>query len=78
MATVKGYTTLMVQAVYDANPFYPGVKLAKICIKLNIPVVDVAEYLNVSRPTVYSWFIGKRDVAPKYAEQVQKLIDKLS
>ena len=78
MTTVKGYTTLMVQAVYDANPFYLGVKLAKICIKLNIPVVDVAEYLNVSRPTVYSWFIGKRDVAPKYAEQVQKLIDKLS
>jgi hypothetical protein len=78
MATTKGYTTLMVQAVYDANPFYLGVKLAKICIKLNIPVIDVAEYLKVSRPTVYAWFIGKRDVAPKYAEQVQKLIDKLS
>lgn len=77
MAT-KGYTTLFVQAVEDANPFYLGVKLAKICIKLNVPVTDVAEYLDVSRPTVYSWFIGKRDVAPKYQEQVKKLIDKLA
>ena len=52
MATTKGYTTLTVQAVYDANPFYLGVQLAKICIRLNIPVADVAEYLDVSRPTV--------------------------
>ena len=78
MATTKGYTTLFVQAVNDATPFFLGVKLAKICIKLDIPVADVAEYLGVSRPTVYSWFLGKRDVAPKYAEQVQKLINKLA
>lgn len=77
MAT-KGYTTLFIQAVNDANPFYLGVKLAKICIKLNVPVTDVAEYLGVSRPTVYSWFIGKRDVNPKYQEQIKKLIEKLA
>lgn len=77
MAT-KGYTTLFVQAVEDANPFYLGVQLAKICIKLNVPVTDVAEYLGVSRPTVYSWFIGKRDVNPKYQEQIKKLIEKLA
>lgn len=74
----RGYSTLMVQAIYDANPFFLGVKLAKICVGLNIPVTDVAEYLNVSRPTVYSWFIGKRDVSPKYAERVEKLIEKLA
>jgi plasmid maintenance system antidote protein VapI len=68
----------MVQAIYDANPFFLGVKLAKICVGLNIPVTDVAEYLNVSRPTVYSWFIGKHDVSPKYADQVEKLIEKLA
>ena len=74
----RGYSTLMVQAIYDANPFFLGVKLAKICVRLNIPVTDVAEYLNVSRPTVYSWFIGKHDVSPKYADQVEKLIEKLA
>ena len=69
----RGYSTLMVQAIYDANPFFLGVKLAKICVGLNIPVTDVAEYLNVS-----SWFIGKHDVSPKYADQVEKLIEKLA
>jgi predicted transcriptional regulator len=68
----------MVQAINDANPFLTGVKLAKICVRLNIPVKDVAEYLKVSRPTVYSWFIGKHEVSPKYIEQVEKLIDKLA
>ena len=73
-----GYSTLMLQAINDANPFLLGVQLAKICVRLNIPVKDVAEYLKVSRPTVYSWFIGKSEVSKKHQEQVQKLIDKLA
>jgi len=73
-----GYSTLMLQAINDANPFLLGVQLAKTCVRLNIPVKDVAEYLKVSRPTVYSWFIGKREVSKKHQEQVQKLIDKLA
>jgi transcriptional regulator with XRE-family HTH domain len=77
MAT-HGYSTLTLQAINDANPFLLGVKLAKICVRLNIPVKDVAEYLNVSRPTVYSWFIGKSEVSKKHQEQVQKLIEKLA
>jgi DNA-binding LacI/PurR family transcriptional regulator len=47
-------------------------------VKLNIPAKDVADYLGVSRPTVYSWFIGKHEVSAKHIEQVQKLIDKLA
>jgi hypothetical protein len=77
MAT-HGYSTLTLQAINDANPFLLGVKLAKTCVRLNIPVKDVAEYLNVSRPTVYSWFIGRSEVSKKHQEQVQKLIDKLA
>jgi len=76
--TSRGYSTLTVQAIYDANPFLLGVKLAKICVKLNIPAKDVADYLGVSRPTVYSWFIGKHEVSAKHVEQVQKLLDKLA
>ena len=77
MAT-HGYSTLTLQAINDANPFLLGVQLAKICVRLNIPVKDVAEYLKVSRPTVYSWFIGRSEVSKKHQEQVQKLIDKLA
>jgi predicted transcriptional regulator len=77
MAT-HGYSTLMLQAINDANPFLLGVQLAKICVRLNIPVKDVAEYLKVSRPTVYSWFIGRSEVSKKHQEQVEKLIKKLA
>lgn len=77
MAT-HGYSTLMLQAINDANPFLTGVKLAKICVRLNIPVKDVAEYLNVSRPTVYGWFVGKKEVSETHRERVEKLIEKLA
>jgi len=73
-----GYSTLMIQAINDANPFLDGVKLAKICVRLNIPVKDVAEYLDVSRPTVYGWFVGKKEVSEPYRERVEKLIEKLA
>jgi predicted transcriptional regulator len=68
----------MLQAINDANPFLLGVQLAKTCVRLNIPVKDVAEYLKVSRPTVYGWFVGKKEVSKRHQEQVQKLIDKLA
>jgi DNA-binding transcriptional regulator YdaS (Cro superfamily) len=74
----KAYTILMEQAINDANPFLLGVKLAKICVKLDIPISDVAEYIGVSNSTVHGWFVGKRDVSPKHSETVQKLITKLS
>lgn len=73
-----GYSTFLVQDVHDANPFLPGVKLGKICIKLSIPIADVAEYLGVTRPTVYAWFTGRREVSSKYAEKVERLIEKLA
>jgi hypothetical protein len=75
--SARGYSTLLVQKIYDANPCLLGVQLAKICVKLNIPVTDVAEYLDVTRPTVYSWFIGEREVANRHADRVEKLIEKL-
>ena len=73
-----GYSTFLVQDINDANPFLIGVKLAKICIRLNIPIADVAEYIGVTRPTVYAWFTGKREVSSKYAEKVERLIEKLA
>lgn len=78
MQPKRGHSTFFVQDVNDANPFLPGVKLAKRCIALNIPVSDVAAYLGVSRPTVYSWFVGKRDVSKRYLEKVEGLIEKLA
>ena len=74
----KGYSSLTIQEIQQANPTLIGVKLAKICVDRNIPVSDVAEFFGVSRVTVYSWFRGKAVVSGKHADKMQKLIAKLA
>jgi hypothetical protein len=74
----KGYSTLTVQEIQEANPTLLGVKLGKICVNKDIPVIDVAEYFGVSRVTVYAWFRGKTVVSGKHADKMQKLIAKLA
>lgn len=74
----KGYSTLTVQEIEEANPNLLGVQLGRICVKRDIPVTDVAEYFGVSRVTVYSWFRGKAVVSGKHADKMQKLVAKLA
>lgn len=78
MKAKRGYSPFLLQDINDANPFLPGVKLAKRCVALDIPVNDVAEYLGVARPTVYAWFVGEREVSKRYADKVEELIEKLT
>jgi len=74
----KGYSTLMLQEVKDANQNLLGVKLGLICVERDIPVTDVADFFGVSRVTVYAWFRGKAVVSGKHADKMQKLIAKLA
>lgn len=74
----KGYSTLTVQEIEDANQNLLGVKLGKICVNKDIPVTDVADFFGVSRVTVYAWFRGKTVVSGKHADKMQKLINKLA
>lgn len=73
----KGYSTLTVRQIESASPHLMGVRLGRLCVKLEIPVKDIAEHFQVSRVTVYSWFRGERAVSGKHAEKMQKLIEKL-
>ena len=54
-----------------------GVKLGKKCIKLGIPVAEVASRVGVSRQTVYNWFIGAYDPKPKLATVITQLLRNL-
>lgn len=74
----RGYSSLFIQEVEDANRNLIGVKLAKICIKKEIPTIDIANYFGVSRMTVYSWFKGHRHVSDKHLDKMNRLIEKLS
>ena len=74
----KGYSTLTVREIQEANPTLLGVKLGRICVKKDIPVIDIADYFGVSRVTVYSWFRGKAVVSGKHADKMHKLIAELA
>lgn len=51
-----------------------GVMLARACIKANIPALYIAQAMNVSRMTIYSWFRGK-PLRDKNEEAVKLLIN---
>ena len=53
-----------------------GVKLAKLCVNANVPPIYVAEYCNVSRLTVYTWFRGGAIKNRNYAK-VKLLIEEI-
>jgi transcriptional regulator with XRE-family HTH domain len=74
----RGYTGKFTRIVNDADQTKIGVQLAKICIQNNIPATDVAEFMGVTKMTVYHWFKGKTNVLGPYKEKVEKLIQKLS
>lgn len=53
-----GYSQRLVDANATADIKSCGVYLGRRCIKLGVPVSDVAQKLGVSRATVYNWFWG--------------------
>jgi len=72
-----GYASGFINEVKASDKSKIGVQLGKICIKKEIPVTDIAQFFNVSRVTVYSWFRGTSNVSEQHWEKMQKLIDKL-
>jgi hypothetical protein len=74
----KGYSLLIANEIREANKSLLGVQLGKICLDRDIPVMDVAEFFDVSRVTVYAWFRGKTVVSGKYSDKMKKLIEKLN
>lgn len=73
----RTYRPAFVQRVERANPFLIGVKLGQTCIKLGIPIKDVAEYLGVNRTNLYSWMRGRTKVPANKVQQIEELINKL-
>jgi len=56
-----GYSANIVKLNKQANKSRTGVLLGRLCIALDIPASEVAKKLNVSKQTVYNWFIGTYD-----------------
>lgn len=62
-----------IRAIARAHPEKLGVQLCMACIAAGVPVTDVADYIGISRTTVYSWFRGSTEVPRKHEAIVHKL-----
>lgn len=76
MAT--GYSIRVAEAIQSASDTLLGVRLGQACLELDVPVTEVAQRLGVTRPTVYSWFVGKSDPTdPAVRRRVEQYVEAL-
>jgi DNA-binding XRE family transcriptional regulator len=75
---MQGYSIELKRLNDAADKKNLGVMLGRLCIKNDYSVGKVAEYLGVSRETVYSWFKGKANPNTTHKQGVEKLIARLS
>lgn len=74
----NGYSTRFALAVNSADTSKIGVQLGNVCIDLDIPAVEVAQHVGVTRATIYNWFKGTTNVPPAYRDAVQDLVRRLT
>jgi hypothetical protein len=70
----RSYSEPFLIELFKANPNRAGTALALACVKANIPAKYVAEALEVTRMTVFSWFRGK-PIRHKNLLKVETLTD---
>jgi len=75
---MAGYSRRTAWLIKQADPKLLGVKLGVICVDRDIPVADVAEWMGVSRMTVYAWFRGRFVVSKTHEQKVKELIVRLT
>jgi DNA-binding XRE family transcriptional regulator len=69
-----GYSAKTIELNKKASNTKLGVALGRAAIKKGMSVADIANVLNVSRQTVYNWFIGAYDPRPELTKSITKLI----
>lgn len=74
----RGYSKRIIDANKKASLDSLGVRLGRLCIEKDIPVMEVAEMFNISRPTVYAWFIGRFIPRARNEAKLISVIKKLS
>ena len=75
---VRGYDTLFLQKVEDADQRPLVMQLADVCINKNVPITEVAQMFGVTRATVYNWLTGKSVPRARHLAVMPKHIARLS
>lgn len=73
----RNYTQKVLDGMLGAPERGPGVELGRLCVKHDYAVSEVADYLGVTKMTVYSWFYGYRMPRDENLVKVQTLIETL-
>ena len=55
----RTYGSKLLVKLKEGDPSLLGLQLGRLCVEANLPVVYVAEALEVSRNTVHLWFRGQ-------------------
>jgi len=73
-----GYSIRLQQINKEANGKLLGVKLGRYCIRKEISVIEVMEYFEVSKQTVYNWFTGVGDPKGKNYDAIKDYLAAIS
>ena len=73
----RGYDSLFIRRVEDADQTPAVMRLADVCIEKNVSVPEVAAMFGVSRATVYNWMTGRTTPSPRYSALIPKITDRL-
>jgi len=74
----RGYDSLFIRKVEEADQKPVVLQLADVCIEKNIPVTEVAALFGVTRATVYNWMTGLTTPNPRYLAMIPKITTRLS
>jgi DNA-binding transcriptional regulator YiaG len=73
----RGYDSLFIRRVEDADQKPAVMQLAEVCIDKNVAIPDVAAMLGVSRATVYNWMTGRTTPYPRHMALIPKITARL-
>lgn len=74
----RGYDSLFIRKVEEADQKPVVLQLADVCIEKNIPVTEVAALFGVTRATIYNWMTGLTTPNPRYLAMIPKITTRLS
>lgn len=74
----RGYDSLFIRKVEEADQKPVVLRLAEVCIERNVPVTEVAEAFGVSRATVYNWMVGRTTPHPRHLKLMPRIAARLA
>lgn len=74
----RGYNTLFLRKVADADQTLPAIQFANACIAQGLSIPAIAKATGVTRATVYNWFTAKAAPRPAHLIKITEVGGSLS